>query len=185
MTAISMAAALLSAGCVSLTPAQESTLAELQAFADATARFHQRDPVKIGVWERLEAGAGGTYFGGHNLIIIPKDVLGASAPARDVIMAHELGHWLLRHDFRVRGEPAREAMEHDANEAAVVILIQVKRIPEAVAVRLMHAYLAASARDHATQKAEPLAGHGHPCEEVAHLIARFPQYRLARTESCP
>jgi hypothetical protein len=179
-----LATAALVAGCVSLTSAESATLADLQAFADATGRFYKRGEVHVAAVEEVQPGAAGAYYGGHGLIVVPKALLRAPPRIRDVVLAHELAHWLLGHGH-MHSETARQANERDANEIAIVILMQVRSLPEREALARVYGYLADVAGNQAEKKSAPLAGHGHPCEEIAHLIMRFPRYSLALPRWCP
>src|SRR5262249_58242876 len=74
-------AVLLCAGCASLTPAEQESLEEAQAFADATGRAYRFAPVQIVVSDSDVA------WPGVRLIRVTPETLRAPLPMRDLSLA--------------------------------------------------------------------------------------------------
>lgn len=170
--------ALLAAACVSLTPAQELALAEVRGMAGEAARLYGLPPVDV-LASRNPSDPPGSYRRGF--LAVSADVL--TSPFRDAVVAHELAHYVLRHDGPLRGaspEERRRDLEQrelDANAKAVEILARVRGMSEAQALRLMYEYLLGVRWALERSPRLDLAGHRPPCEEIADLLARFPQHR--------
>lgn len=163
---------LLLAGCVTLTPTQELSVEEIRTFADATARAYGLPRPYILPGDFPNAGA--TWQRGTLTVNLST----LRSPNRDAIIAHELGHMVLRHEDRLRATTQldarreQEQREVDANAAAIEILVRVKGVNEADALRAFHRYLAGA---HA--RGAWATGHTTPCEEIADLLRRFPRHR--------
>jgi hypothetical protein len=160
-------------GCVSLTPAQQDRAAEVQRFADATTQAYGVMPVRVTVQASNRLGIGGVYRQGN--LYLNADTLDSGHLT--ALVAHELGHYLLGHEPTSGVSMAellkvQESRELDANAEAVEILVRVKGMPRAQAVRTMVVYLrsAQNAQSHGTPNAP---GHRPAAEEIADLIARF------------
>jgi Zn-dependent peptidase ImmA (M78 family) len=81
-------------GCVSLTPAQKDTMADVQHFADATAATYGMMRIPVTVQPATNLGIGGVYRQGNfylNANMLDSGHLTA-------VVAHELGHYMLGHD---------------------------------------------------------------------------------------
>jgi hypothetical protein len=89
------------------------------------------------------------------------------------VTAHELGHYVLRHDQSTRPQ---EVQEHEANIEAVRILQATKGLNEEAATRQV---VEALDRLHRSVKSgRPTArGHAHPCEEIRAVLAAYPAQR--------
>lgn len=153
-----------------LTPAQQAGLAELEAFVDTAACVYQVPPPAVTVVDNdVLPGAGAGYQRG--VIAFTKRVL--TSPSRDMIIAHELGHYFLRHKL------SWEEIEHEANIEAVRILQVVKGVKgmsEEVALRAVVRALDSYHR--AVKAGSPLGrGHTHPCEEIRRVVAAYPSQR--------
>ena len=162
-------------GCVSLTPAQQDRAAEVQRFADATTQAYGMMPVRVTVQASNRLGIGGVYRQGN--LYLSGDALDSGHLT--ALAAHELGHYLLGHEpisgvSMAEFVKAQERRELDANAKAVEILMRVRGMPRAQAVRTMVVYLrsAQNAQSHGTPNAP---GHRPAAEEIADLIARFPE----------
>jgi hypothetical protein len=172
-----LAAAALLAGCSTLTPAQDRSLDEVRAFADATARVYGLPAIHVLVSHNPESPVG-AYRRGY--FAVNRLVLGSEY--RDAIVAHELGHYVLGHDAPLAGDTPearqrdRERREMDANAAAVDILIRARQVPEDQALRMVYSYLINVHRRLQRAPAEDLLGHRPPCEEIANLLGRYPQH---------
>jgi len=173
-----LAVALLAAGCVSLTPAQQQGAEEVRALADATARAYGVRRIAVIVGDNV-AGVGGTYRSG--LFTITTSML--TSRHRDSIVAHELAHYLLGHDRPHRGthrlewQREQELRELDANAKAVEILARVRRLPEEQALSLVYDHLLSFNRLVTAGRTVIPWGHRPPCEEIADLLGRFPRHR--------
>lgn len=168
----------VAAGCVSLTPAQQRGADEVRAMADATARVYRVRRIAVLVGGNVD-GVGGTYRRG--LFTITTDML--TSRHRDAIVAHELAHYLLDHDRPFAGtlsldwQREQELRELDANAKAVEILMRVRGLPEAEALRIVYEHLLAFNRLVVARRTVIPWGHRAPCEEIADLLSRFPTYR--------
>jgi hypothetical protein len=177
MRRLACALALLCAGCVSLTPAQQRGAEEVRALADATARAYRVPRIAVVVGDNIE-GVGGTYRQG--LFTITTSML--TSRHRDSIVAHELAHYLLDHDRPRTGTLAlewqreQELRELQANAKAVEILARVRRLPEEQALSLVYDHLLSFHRLVAERRTVIPWGHRAPCLEIADLLGRFPRH---------
>jgi hypothetical protein len=169
-------AALAAAGCSTLTPAQDQSLDQVRVFADDTTRRYGLPPIHVLVSHNPDSPVG-TYRRGF--FAVNRLVLGSEF--RDAIVAHELAHYVLGHDAALTGATPearlreREQRELDANAKAVEILTRVHGLPEDQALRLVYRYLLNVHRRLQRSPGEDLLGHRPPCDEIADLLARFPQ----------
>ena len=166
----------LAAACSTLTPGQDRSLDEVRAFADETARRYGREPIAVLVSHDPDSPVGSYrrgFFAVNRLVLISE--------FRDAIVAHELAHYVLGHDAPLAGATndarrrEREQRELDANAKSVEILAWVRRVPEDQALRMVYSYLLNVHRRLQRSPAEDLLGHRPPCDEIADLLARFPQ----------
>ena len=170
------ALALVTAGCVTLTPEQQDRVTEVRRLADATTAAYDVQRVRVTVEPTNRLGIGARYRQGNFYL----NVRMLGSVHLDVVVAHELAHYLLGHDTLPTGvvthsdwQRAQEQRELDANAKAVEILTRVRGMTEAEAVRAMVAYLRAAQQ--AVDRGSPVAaGHRQPVEEIADLLARFP-----------
>ena len=171
------AACLALAGCVTLTPPQEASLAEVRVLIDGTTRAYGKRPVYVLVGNAVP-GVGGTYRRGMMTISTPMLL----SKSRDSLVAHELAHYLLGHEIPLRASDALEQSreqalrELDANAKAVEILTRAGRT-EAAALRLVYDHLHGFHRAVMAAATVVPWGHRPPCEEIADLLARFPAHR--------
>lgn len=99
----------------------------------------------------------------------------------EVIVAHEVAHFVLGHDRESRVRPASQIQdEMDANAKAVEILVRVRHRSERAAVAAVKDLLTLAAQ----QRWPTGPGHAGPCVELADLARRFPQYEV-RSTVCP
>jgi len=173
-----LATALVVAGCVTLTPAQEGAVAEVRAMADDTARIYGVSRISVLVGSNIE-GVGGSYRRGLFTISTPM----LRSRHRDSIVAHELAHYLLEHDRPLRGTLAldwqreQELRELAANAKAVEILVRVRALREEQALSLVYDHLLSFNRLVTEQRTVIPWGHRPPCDEIADLLGRFPAHR--------
>ena len=165
----------LAAGCVSLTPTQKETLADVQRFADATAAAYGVMRIPVTVEPATNLGIGGRYRQGNFYL----NVKTLDSAHLNTIVAHELGHYVLGHEPAPSGVSmsellkAQEPRELDANAKAVEILTRVKGMSQPQAVRTIVVFLLSV--QSAQAKGQPnTPGHLPPAEEIADLLARFP-----------
>ena len=162
-------------GCVSLTPRQKDTLTDVQQFADATAKAYGLMRIPVSVQPGTNLGIGGTYRQG-NFYLNANTLDSGHLTA---LVAHELGHYVLGHEptsgvSMAELLKAQEVRELDANAQAVEILVRARGMTQAQAVRTMVVYLRSA--QNAQSRGQPNApGHRAPSEEIADLLARFPQ----------
>jgi hypothetical protein len=165
---------LVVAGCVSLTPTQKDTVAEVQRFADATAAAYGLMRIPVTVQAATNLGIGGVYRQGN--FYVNADMLDSGHLT--ALVAHELGHYVLGHEpisgvSMAEVVKAQEPKELDANAKGVEILMRVKAMPQPQAVRTMVVFLRSV--QSAQARGQPnTAGHRPPAEEIADLLARFP-----------
>jgi hypothetical protein len=162
-------------GCVTLTPAQKDTVADVQRFADATAAAYGLMRIPVTVQAPTNLGIGGVYRQGNfylNANMLDSGHLTA-------VVAHELGHYVLGHEptsgvSMAELLRAQEGRELDANAKAVEIMVRVKGMPQPQAVRTLVVFLRSALN--AQNRGQPNApGHRPPSEEIADLLARFPE----------
>ncbi len=173
---------LLWAGCASLTPAEEESLAEVRAFAEAAARAYGFPPVEIVVSD------GNVAWPGYRLIRVTRETLAAPLPARDLGIA-----LLLAFQIVEPPPPRSEAHEEEINRrvypernvAAVDVLARVKGLPQRTAVGEVHAYLAQRARDAAENRLSQPQRVPQACVQLLAFIQRYPEYGLGHTSWCP
>ena len=163
---------LAATACVTLTPAQEKSAAEIRALADQTFKIYKVPSIPIVIGAHV-TGTGGTYAGG--MFTVGSGML--ASPTRDVVVAHELAHYLLGHDGTRLNVPTMdrrvlyEQWELDANAKGVEILSRVKPMPEELALSLFYQHGIGSHRGGGIP-----FGHKPACEEIADLLSRFPQH---------
>lgn len=176
---IVVAVAVVLAGCVSLTPAQQKGADESRAFLKAAAAAYK-------VWTPgLVVGPTNTEGGRYQQGTIFVNSTMLASPNREALLAHEFGHYLLGHEPRriynqLDWQREGELREQAANVKAVEILMRVKQISEAEAVRIMRRKFEAIIRYYERGGAGAwVPGHKTPHEELADFLAAFPQHRLA------
>ncbi len=173
---------LFCAGCASLTPAEEESLAEVQAFADATARVYGFSPVQIVISDSDVA------WPGHRLIRITRQTLADPLPDRDLGIALLLGFQVVEPPPPISGPNEAEINRKvypARNVAAVDILARVKGLPDRIAVDEVHAFLVQQARGQAENRLSRRERVPQPCEQLQAFIMRYSDYGLGRTTWCP
>lgn len=178
MLPLLVALGLVAAGCVTLTPPQEERAAEIRRFADATAAAYDLSRIRLTIEPATNLGIGARYRQGNFYV----NVRMLDSPNLLAIAAHELAHYVLGHEGLLRvasqaeWQRAQEERELDANAKAVEILMRARGMGQREAVQLMIEYLQAAQR--VVDRGGPIAsGHRAPSEEIADLLARFPDSR--------
>ena len=170
--------ALALAGCVTLTPAQQESKAQVRTLADRTAQAYGLAPIHLLVTQNPNDPPGSFRPGYFSVSTIT-----LTSTFRDAIVAHELGHYVLGHDRPMRGtttdelEREYQQRELDANAKGVEILIRVAGLSEARALGTMWEYLAGVQWTLDRHPRMDLRGHKSPCEEMADLLTRFPRQK--------
>jgi HAMP domain-containing protein len=165
--------ALILTGCLTLTPQQQARVVEVRQFADAATAHYDMSRVGVVIEPSTNLGIGARYRLGH--LYLNVRMLGSRGLT--AIVAHELAHYVLRHDTPVAGssmgefQRAQELRELEANAKAVEILMRVKGMTERDAVQTMVGYLRATSSPGGT------LGHRSSAEEIADLLERFPASR--------
>jgi hypothetical protein len=176
--ALGLALLLVAAGCATLTPSQEESLAVVHALAAETASVYGRAPTHVLVSHNPHAPPG-SYTDGFFSV----SALTLTSPFRDAIVAHELAHYVLGHEAPLRGSTQAERdrdyqqRELDANAKAVEILTRVGGMNEVRALKTMQQYLAGIQWALERYPSLDLRGHKPPCEEIADLLSRYPAQR--------
>lgn len=169
---------LLLTGCSTLTPAQQQSEAEVRALADRTARAYGLSPIHVLIGHNPNDPPGSYRRGFFSVSAVT-----LTSTFRDAIVAHELAHYVLRHDAPLPGDTAEQMKrayqerELEANAKSVEILARVGRLGEERALRTVYTYLLGV---HWALERYPrlnLSGHKPPCEEIADLLSRFPDQR--------
>jgi len=175
---VALCFALAVAGCATLTPAQRRSESEVRLFADRTARAYGLPPIHVLV-SHNPSDPPGSYRRGFFAV----SAVTLVSTFRDAIVAHELAHYVLGHDAPLPGDTtderrrAYQERELDANAKSVEILARVGGMSEERALKTVYAYLLGV---HWALERYPrlnLSGHKPPCEEIADLLARFPEQR--------
>lgn len=163
---------LLAAGCAtaSLGPAEEDSLLEVQAFADAIVRTYQIRPV------RIVHGETTVFWGDFGVMNVNRAILTAPLPIRDASIARLLA-------FAVLQPPTPQSAPDEAeinrrlyperNAVAVDILTRVKGLPRAIAVGSVLAFIEAQARAVAEKRLAVPERVPHPCDERRWFVERF------------
>ena len=173
-----VATAWLLAACTTLTPAQQQSDAEVRGFADRTARAYGLPAIHVLVSHNPQDPPGSYRRGFFSVSSIT-----LMSTFRDAIVAHELAHYVLGHEAPLHGASSGELerdyqqRELDANAKGVEILTRAAGFSEARALRAMYDYLAGVQWALDRYPRLNLRGHKAPCEEIADLLARFPQQR--------
>jgi Zn-dependent peptidase ImmA (M78 family) len=173
-----LAASLLLAGCVSLTPEQRAKVDEIQSFADRTSRVYDLPGVRVSIQSATNLNIGAMYRQGNIFV----NVRMLDSPSLTKVIAHELGHYVLGHEpaasvsSQADWQRAQQQRELDANAKAVEILVRAKGMSQREAVQMVADALQRAQR--AVDRGAPLTpGHLTPAEELADLRARFPELR--------
>jgi uncharacterized protein YoaH (UPF0181 family) len=180
-------AALLLAGCVSLSPEQQDKVAEIQRFADRTTALYGLPSLRISIQPATNLNIGAVYRQGNVLV----NVQMLDSPNLTKLIAHELGHYVLGHDSVIRQASSqaeyqriREQRELDANAKAVEILVRAQGLSQSEAVRIVADALRRSENTQA--RGAPLTpGHLPASAELADLLARFPDPDLTLQSPTP
>ena len=174
--ALAVAIALAAGGCLSLTPAQEERVTDVQRFADATTKAYGLPRVRVNVERETNLGIGARYRQGNFYL----NVRMLGSPSLDAIVAHEMAHYVLGHDTLASGvvtqadwQRVQEEREMDANATSVEVLVRGRGLTQREALETMVTFLRAAQR--AIDRGGAVAtGHRQPREEIDDLLARYP-----------
>jgi hypothetical protein len=176
-----VALAVITSGCVTLTPVQRDAVVDVQRFADATTTSYKMASVRLTIEPGTNLGIGGHYRQG-NFYLNETQLNSGSLTA---LVAHELAHYVLGHDAPLTGAATtseylrmQEQRELDANAKAVEILVRAKGLSERQALMTMVVKLRA-VQAHQARGNPNAPGHRPPAEELSDLLARFPHIDIA------
>lgn len=179
---IAIALAVMTGGCVTLTPVQKDSVEDVQHFADATTTAYKLPSIRLTIEPATNLNIGGRYRQG-NFYLNQTQLTSGGLTA---LVAHELAHYVLGHDAALTGAAStaeyirlQEKRELDANAKAVEILVRVKGLTERQALTTMVVFLERVAAYQAKSNANT-QGHLPPAEEIADLKRRFPGLDTAR-----
>ena len=170
--------------CAGLTPQQSDRLKEAQDIANETTKLYGVPHVSVFSNERLSPSAAAGYAPHQGWILLRRSTLDDTTFVP--VMAHELGHVTLGHDYDVvlRGggqrptmadyQKARQRRELDANARAVEIMVRVLKKTEPEAVTMLANYLASANTSRGGRAIGLPQGHLHPCDQLQDLAIRFP-----------
>lgn len=176
--------ALLLAGCAGLllTPEQKQAALDAQMFADRIAEVYKVPKVRVVMESSMWPGAAKLRFDGVLFV-------GLNTPAwlQDVVVAHEMAHWINR-DLEREEQIWREVgynqnafferakvVELETEVKVVEILQRVEGLSEREAFTLVHRSVQHALRLY-QKKPVQLPRHPLPCELNAFLLQRFPAY---------
>jgi hypothetical protein len=130
---VAVALAFLAGGCVTLTPVQRDSVADVQRFADATTTAYKLPSIRLTIEPATNLGIGGRYRQGNFYL----NETQLSSGGLTALVAHELAHYVLGHDSPLSGAVSmaemvrmQELRELDANAKAVEILVRAKGLSE-------------------------------------------------------
>lgn len=182
-------AILLPIGCATIPTANlederiAESLEEVRAFADAVTRAYNVPPVRV-----VMTGDRGGNWNPIALIRVNRAVLTAPLPYRDTHVAMLLAHSTQPAETPM-SEPhlkeiTRRALAR-ATVTAVDILTTVKGLPLPVAVKNVHAALAAHAATIAKNPTAIATNEPHPCDQLFAFMLEFPKEPFDRVAACP
>jgi len=176
-----VALAVITSGCLTLTPVQRDAVVDVQRFADATTTAYKLPSIRLTIEPATNLGIGGRYRQG-NFYLNETQLNSGSLTA---LVAHELAHYVLGHDAPLTGAASmseylrlQEQRELDANAKAVEILVRTQVLSERQALMTMVVKLRA-VQAHQARGNPNAPGHRPPAEELADLLARFPHVDIA------
>lgn len=166
--------------CASVEPKPNPPVAQLQHIVDRVADIYRMSnpPTVLTAGDYcarsspncLNPTAMAEYHPRLNEVVLRKKLLEPEymRGATQLILAHELGHYLLGHEVRESLDWYNEQWERDANAKAVEILIRLGVLPD-TAVRGMYLLLRSA------QANTPSLTHV-ACDEIADLLRRYPEH---------
>ena len=170
--------------CAGLTSQQSERLSEAQEIANETTKLYGVPHVSVFNYDRLSPNAAAGYAGHQGWILLSRSALDDTTFAP--VLAHELGHATLGHDYDVVPNAggqrltmadyrkAREQRELDANARAVEIMVRVMKKTEPEAVLMLASYFVDANSSRGGLAVGLPAGHMHPCDQLRDLAIRFP-----------
>ena len=136
--------------CAGLTQQQSDRMKEAQEIANETTKLYGVPHVSVFNYDRLSPNAAAGYAGHQSWILLSRSALDETTFAP--VLAHELGHATLRHDYDVELRVARPTMadywkarqqrELDANARAVEIMVRVMKKTQPEALLMLATYFA-------------------------------------------
>lgn len=176
-----LAALVLCAGCASMTPADEESLAEAQAFSEAVTREYQIAPLRI-----VPGTVSGSLAGFRQINVSPA-LLSAPLPVRDAHVARLIAFWIVEPPD-ARSEPHEETINRRlypaANVVAVNVLTRVKGLPQSIAVATVHSLLLAQVEAFAENRGAFPPRFPHPCEQLRAFVLHFREHELDGAPGC-
>ena len=172
----------LVAGCVSLTPPQQSRLTDFKGFTQTVTVAYGKPDVKLMAMQPGDSTVPLAVIRRDGLLLFSPELLRGTSPGQFAYdlglfaIAHELGHY-------VTGRFGCPTCEMDANAEAVKILMLGRGMSEREAFDLVANMLAftASLQGMGTPV---IAGHPSACTELANLAGRYPFYGVDTPQAC-
>ena len=170
------------AGCASLTPAQQTHLADLKVFAQTVTLAHGKPDVKLMPMEPGDSTVPLAAIRSDGMLLISTELLRGTSLGQftyDLSLfatAHELGHY-------ITGRYGCPACEMDANAEAVKILVIGRGMSEREAFDLVAGMLSLTASMQGLGS-PVMAGHPSACAELANLAGRYPSFGVEMPPAC-
>jgi len=173
-------------GCATVPPTQVKRFDEGQLIVDKTIAHYGLQGLRLCVGG-VPPNAAAAFDNRQNLIILGDQVLDSDHWMS--VLAHELGHAVIKHDMPIRQSQHIEASsdfrnptldikqqhEIDADRKGVEIMTKVVGMPEREATRRMAAKLLAINASFGGRAVAVSYPHIHPCDRFDKLIAAFPR----------
>ena len=109
-----VALAVITSGCLTLTPVQRDAVVDVQRFADATTTAYKLPSIRLTIEPATNLGIGGRYRQG-NFYLNETQLNSGSLTA---LVAHELAHYVLGHDAPLTGAASMSESDERKNSVS-------------------------------------------------------------------